>query len=299
MHFMAREHETVITVVTKGLTERAEEAGTPCLVVLYGDGLGKRYFLEKAEQIIGRSDAANIQVNQESVSRRHALLVTSQGRTRVRDLGSTNGTFVNDEPVEEMTLRDGDLIRIGQTIFKYLSGSNIESKYHEEIYRLTTVDGLTQTYNKRYFLETLEREVNRALRYGRNLSLILFDIDHFKRINDTHGHLAGDQILRDLASLVQANLRREDVFARYGGEEFAVILPESDRDHAVRVSEKLRALVEERAFSYDDEPIPVTISLGVASIAPGQEPITPTELVAAADAKLYEAKEGGRNRVVY
>ncbi len=199
---MVEERETVITIVAKDVEERAVASGQACLVAFYGGNIGKRFFLAHAEIIIGRSDSANIQVDQDSVSRQHAKITARSGRTWLHDLDSTNGTFVNDQAVADYELQDGDLIRIGQTIFKYLSGSNIESKYHEEIYRLTTIDGLTQAFNRRYLLESLERELHRVARYGHQLALTMCDIDHFKRINDTHGHLAGVYVLREpVASL--------------------------------------------------------------------------------------------------
>ena len=294
---MARERETVVTVVTQGLGDRARPSGQACLVVFYGANIGRRYFLDRPEQIIGRSESANIQVDQDSISRQHCKIVNYDGRFVLLDMGSTNGTFVNDEPCEERELRDGDVIRLGQTIFKYLSGSNIESKFHEEIYRLTTIDGLTQAYNKRYFLETLERELNRALRYGRAMSLVMFDIDHFKPINDTFGHLAGDYVLRELASIVAQNIRREDVFARYGGEEFALVLPEIEDEGAHKVCEKLRQKIEEKQFVFAQKRIKVTVSLGIRTTRRNETDITATEFIAQADAKLYQAKQSGRNRV--
>jgi two-component system, cell cycle response regulator len=295
---MVRERETAITVITDSFGHRVDDGvGQACLVVFYGQNIGKRFFLDRTELIIGRSERSDIQVDQESVSRQHAKLVTQQHTARVYDLDSTNGTYVNDKLVHDIELRDGDLIRIGQTIFKYLSGTNIESKYHEEIYRLTTIDGLTQAYNKRFFTEALDRELNRALRYGRMLSLVMFDIDHFKPINDQHGHLAGDYVLRDLASIVHGNIRRQDVFARYGGEEFSLILPEIEPEGARLVCEKIRVLVETHTFVFDHEQIAVTISLGIRSVREGDTGIDSTRFLAEADAKLYEAKQTGRNRV--
>jgi two-component system cell cycle response regulator len=294
---MARERETVVTVVTQGLGERARPSGQACLVVFYGANIGRRYFLDKPEQIIGRSESANIQVDQDSISRQHCKILNQDGHFILLDMGSTNGTFVNDDPCEERELRDGDVIRLGQTIFKYLSGSNIESKFHEEIYRLTTIDGLTQAYNKRYFLETLERELNRSLRYGRAMSLVMFDIDHFKQINDTHGHLAGDYVLRELSGIVAQNIRREDIFARYGGEEFALILPEVEADGAMQVCEKLRQKIEDKHFMFAQKRIKVTVSLGIRTTRKPETDITGTEFIAQADAKLYQAKQSGRNKV--
>ncbi len=193
---------------------------------------------------MGRSSKCDIQIDQESISRNHSKIVNTGKSILIRDLGSTNGTYVNDEPVDEYVLRDGDLIKIGRTIFKFLTGGNIENAYHEEIYRLTTIDGLTQIFNKRYFLETLEREVARAHRYRRALSLVMFDIDHFKKINDSYGHLAGDYVLKQLAQTVRSKIRREDCFARYGGEEFAIVLPEIDAAGAQPFAEKIRQIVE-------------------------------------------------------
>jgi two-component system, cell cycle response regulator len=285
-------NQTVVTVVSS-LTERPVRKDA-CLVVIYGDDLGRKHDLDRPELLIGRSKTSDVQIDQESVSRNHAKILNTGQAVVVRDLGSTNGTYVNDLPVGEQVLRDRDLVKIGRTIFKFLTGENVENSYHEEIYRLTTVDGLTQLLNKRYFMEMLERELSRAQRYQRALSLVMFDIDHFKRINDTHGHLAGDHVLRHLAGVIKGNVRREDIPARYGGEEFAIILPEIDLRGARLLAEKLRRLVEEARFEFDGTTIPVTISLGVAACPANR--MDPLELIRLADEKLYEAKGGGRNR---
>ena len=288
-----KKNKTVVTVVSR-VSEKpvAKEA---CLVVIYGMDLGKKYNLGQPALTIGRSSKSDVQIDQESVSRGHARIINTGKAILLRDLGSTNGTYVNDELIDEYVLRDGDFIKIGRTIFKFLSGNNIENAYHEEIYRLTTVDGLTQIYNKRYFLETLEREISRAQRYHRDLSLIMFDIDHFKKVNDTYGHLAGDSVLKQLASVLKSRIRREDIMARYGGEEFAVILPEIGSVNAVTFAEKVRKLVEKTPFKFEDRQIPVTVSIGVAAVGPGIQ--TPLEFIKIADDKLYQAKVDGRNRV--
>jgi len=265
-------------------------------VVIYGPELGKKYNIEASSMIIGRSSKCDVQIDQESVSRNHCKLINTGKSVMVRDLGSTNGTYVNDSPVDEHVLRDGDLIKIGRTIFKFLTGGNIENAYHEEIYRLTTVDGLTQIYNKRYFMEVLEREISRSHRYGRELSLIMFDIDHFKTINDTYGHLAGDHVLKHLASAVKGRIRREDIMARYGGEEFTIILPEIDNHNARQFAEKIRRLVEKTIFKFEDTEIPVTISIGVATS--NADVNGPEEFIKLSDERLYEAKHRGRNCVV-
>ena len=256
--------KTVVTSISR-ISEKptGKEA---CLVVIYGAELGKKYNLNTASLVVGRSSKCDIQIDQESVSRNHSKIVNTGKSILIRDLGSTNGTYVNDEPIDEYVLRDGDLIKIGRTIFKFLTGGNIETAYHEEIYRLTTIDGLTQVYNKRYFLETLEREIARAHRYRRPLSLVMFDIDHFKKINDSYGHLAGDYVLKQLASTVKGKIRREDCFARYGGEEFAIVLPEIDGAGSAPFAEKIRKIVEKTEFKFENKRIPVTISIGVATV---------------------------------
>ncbi len=287
-------NKTVVTVISR-ISDRpvGKEA---CLVVIYGLDLGKKYNVDRPSVVIGRSSKADIQIDQESVSRNHCKLINTGKSIMLRDLGSTNGTYVNDELVDEYVLRDGDFIKIGRCIFKFLSGNNIENAYHEEIYRLTTIDGLTQVYNKRYFVETLEREIGRAQRYRRDLSLIMFDIDNFKKINDTYGHLAGDHVLKQLASVIKSRIRREDILSRYGGEEFAIILPEIDSYNSMQFAEKIRRLIEKAVFKFEDTEIPVTISIGVASVT--QELQEPHDFIRVADTNLYEAKSQGRNRVV-
>jgi len=285
--------KTVVTSISR-ITERApgKEA---CLVVIYGQDLGRKYNLESPTLVFGRSSKCDVQIDQESVSRAHSKIM-NQGKTiRIRDLGSTNGTYVNDEQIEERTLADGDLIKIGRTIFKFLSGGNIERAYHEEIYRLTTVDGLTQIFNKRYFMESLEREIARSSRYRRQLTLVMFDIDHFKRINDTYGHLAGDQVLKSLASTIKAKIRSEDLFARYGGEEFSIVLPEIDGFNAQQFAEKIRHIVEITDYFFEGTKIPVTISMGVAVL--DAETSDVASLIKKSDERLYEAKKAGRNCV--
>lgn len=288
--------KTVITVISR-IAERpvGKEA---CLVVIYGMELGKKFNLEGQTIILGRSAKSDIQIDQESVSRNHAKIMNTGQSIILRDLGSTNGTYVNDELIDEYVLRDGDFIKIGRTIFKFLTGSNIENAYHEEIYRLTTVDGLTQVFNKRYFMEALEREMSRAARYRRELSLIMFDIDHFKKINDSFGHPIGDEVLREFAVRLASNVRAIDLPCRYGGEEFTVIMPDTKLEDAQRIAERIRLHVAGSPFrvAHGEEQLTVTISIGVASTSgPGD---SPEALLKRADEAVYEAKAAGRNKVV-
>jgi len=271
--------------------------GTACLVVIYGVELGKRIPLGTEPIECGRSMQSAIPLDDDAVSRRHACIQWNGSGYVIRDLNSTNGTYVNDVAVRERPLHDSDQLKIGRTIFKFIQGSNIELSYHEEIYRLMTCDGLTQVHNKRSFEAALEREVSRAVRYQRHLSLVVFDIDHFKRINDARGHLAGDAVLRQFAALVAASVRRDDVVARVGGEEFALLAPEIPIESARVLAEKLRVTISRTPFRFEDVDIQISSSFGVAAIAP-ETPLTPVELYRSADARLYQAKQAGRNRVV-
>ena len=270
-----------------------------CLVVIYTAEpglLGKRFVLEKSPTRLGRGADSQIVLEGDSVSRRHAHLERRTGAWYVVDDGSTNGTYVNEEQIaREQLLVNGDRIKIGPSILKFLSGADAEAKYHEEIYRMTIVDGLTQIHNKRALFEALEKELMRARRYERDLALLMFDIDFFKRINDQYGHLAGDHVLRELARIVQERIRREEVFARYGGEEFVILLPETPLPGAAALAESLRARVANHPFVFQGERIPVTVSIGTALL--GENDKVASDLIQRADEKLYEAKRGGRNRV--
>jgi diguanylate cyclase (GGDEF)-like protein len=292
-----RPSKTITAVDALPVGPSARRRGDACVVVLYGPELGRRATIGRGPFQIGRSSKNDLPIDQESVSRHHAR-ITPQGRAHaIEDLDSTNGTYVNDVKInrERRVLRDGDQIRVGRSILKFMSGANLEANYHEEIYRLMTVDALTQIFNKRYFSEALEREFNRAQRYKRELSLVLFDVDHFKAINDEHGHLAGDAVLRQVAAEVKPRLREQDIFARVGGEEFALLLPEIPHDGAVATAEKVRRIVEGATFTMDTLQVKITVSAGVTSL--DARSLDRMSLYERADAALYEAKRGGRNVV--
>jgi diguanylate cyclase (GGDEF)-like protein len=258
--------------------------------------LGRRYVLDKNTTTVGRGRDNDIVLPSDCVSRRHARLEQRAGNLFAIDLTSTNGTFVNDDAhsIRERQLQRGDRLKIGDTIFKYLSGSDIELQYHEIIHRMSVTDGLTDLANRKLLDSLLEEEIPRARRHGRELSVLMLDIDHFKSINDTHGHLTGDSVLRGLAGILQRRLRPSDRLGRYGGEEFCVILPETSLHSAAKIGEDLRALVEAHAFVAEDKNIRVTMSVGVGTL---RESMTPLDLYRSADEMLYKAKRTGRNKV--
>jgi diguanylate cyclase (GGDEF)-like protein len=287
------------TLPTPPAQPRGAVPGEACLVHIYprAPGMGRCLLMGDAAVLIGRGADCDIVIDDHAVSRRHARIEPAGGGHCAIDLDSTNGTFVNGTAVHRHQLADGDYLRVGHRIYRYLAGGNVEAEYHEEIYRLTIIDALTEIANKRCLLEFLTRELARAGRHRRPLALLLFDIDRFKVINDTHGHLCGDHVLSELAACVRPVIRAEELFARYGGEEFAIVLPECNAEGAVAAGERLRALVEAHAFRFQDKPVPVTISVGVA-VVNGDDSVSAADLIQRADKKLYEAKRAGRNRVV-
>jgi two-component system, cell cycle response regulator len=293
---MEKVADTWVTAPKRPVSVSSRDA---CLVHIYptGPSMGLRYPLGEAQLVLGRGEDCEIRILDHSVSRRHARIEPGADGYYVVDLQSTNGTFVNDAPIASTKLHDGDYLRVGNCIYRYLAGGNVEAEYHEEIYRLTIMDALTQIHNQRYLMEFLDRELIRSARHGRPLALALMDIDRFKTVNDDLGHLGGDYALRELAACIRRNVRREDLFARYGGEEFALVLVETTARQATDVAERVRQCVAQHPFRFDDKPFKITISLGIAYTA-GDPNMTTSELLRLADERLFEAKRAGRNRVV-
>ena len=289
------EETTVITDVHNALPGRRTD---DCLVLIYAhdaDVQGRRFRLRQGPLRIGRLDDNHVVLGDDSVSRRHARIEGREDGWYVMDVGSANGTLPNDaDLVGHAKLKNGDRIKVGKNIIKYLSGDDVETAYLEEIFQLTITDALTQVSNRRCFDETLDAEFSRARRYERPLSLLLVDVDHFKAVNDRYGHLAGDHVLRALSQLV-ADRFPEDTVARYGGEELGVILPETGLGRACVLAEQLRHAVSEASFTFRGDRLTLTASIGCAAIEPGDE--GPLDLLARADAMVYRAKREGRNRV--
>ncbi len=293
---MPPSHDTTTFVVP---SPGRGESSACCLVMLLGPDMGKRIELQGPELTLGRDPSRDIAIDAPGVSRLHCRLLVSELGTSLVDLGSTNGSYVNGNriaPNVALPLRPGDLIHVGGVIFKFLQGENVEAQYHDAAYQMMIVDALTQLKNRRYLMELLEREIARSLRHGRPLSLLLIDVDHFKQINDSLGHLAGDHLLRHLADILAKNTRREDCAARYGGDEFAVVMTETPLAGARVFAERLRSGAALLDYRDADREVCVTLSIGVAEVGPGQD--SPERLIEAADRRLYEgAKSAGRDRV--
>jgi two-component system cell cycle response regulator len=269
----------------------------PYLIVLAGENIGQMFRLERAEVILGRSSEATFRLPDEGVSRLHAKLTQTGDEVWVEDLKSINGTLINGQRIARAILHDGDKIQMGSTtILKFTYSDELEEDYQLKMYDAALHDGLTKAYNKRYFLERLPTETAYALRHGTPLSLLMLDVDHFKKVNDGHGHPGGDYVLASLSQVVTSALRTEDLFVRYGGEEFAILCRGVKLESAAVLAGRLRALIESFVFEYHGKRIPVTVSIGVASCT--RQPEASRKLVAEADAALYDAKRAGRNRVV-
>lgn len=291
----------------------------PCLIVINGSNIGQSFRIKSRRMVIGRSSDADIALNDPSISRYHAEIVQDGGAAVLCDLGSTNGTFLEDQRISRHQLSDGDRVRLGATLvvrFDHLD--EVEQRMQTELYEGSVRDALTGVFNRKVFNEQLKREFSFSQRYGTPLSLVMIDVDHFKSVNDQHGHPVGDEVLMGIAERVIPTVRLEDCFARYGGEEFVVLLRNAGAHAATEFAERLRNLIAGKAFSVrrvqansasaGDETeaetapvegtieLPITVSLGVACTEGNSYDAAPA-LLGAADGALYRAKEGGRNRV--
>ncbi len=296
---MAAEWDEITHIQTPPV--ETEPAATPrnqaYLIVLAGSMMGEMFKLAGARTVIGRGQRAEARILDEGISREHCEIVLSDGQQVLRDLGSTNGTFCKGVRVTEHVLADGDKILVGSnTVLKFTYHDQIDEVFQRQMYESALRDDLTKAFNKKYFQDRIESEFAYSVRHHIPLTLVSFDLDHFKLVNDTYGHPAGDYVLSEVAGVVLGSIRVEDVFARVGGEEFAVICRGTDPKQGEVVGERLRSAVAAKKLAFDGKPIPVTISVGLATI-PGHAIRDAVEFIGAADSALYEAKHQGRNRV--
>jgi two-component system cell cycle response regulator len=276
--------------------QRASSQRRACFTCLTGALSGQLFKVQKGQLLIGRSPHAELRLDDDGISRNHARIRSETNRAWIEDMESRNGTFVNGERIKaSVELKDGDKVQVGRgTVLRFGFQDALDESFHENLLSSALRDGLTKLFNKRYLMDRLDSELKFALRHETSLSLLLLDIDHFKKVNDTHGHLAGDAVLANLAQVLGRAVRNEDVVARFGGEEFAIILRAIGVDPAVQMAERLRRLVE--LTSAGAGAYKATVSIGVAGL-PSSLVKTPEELVEAADRALYKAKAEGRNCV--
>jgi diguanylate cyclase (GGDEF)-like protein len=275
--------------------EVVEEDSGACLIQIYGRDLGRRYDILDKPLRIGRGIQTDICVRDDTASRVHCEVRADGERFILFDLGATNHTYVNDVEVDSHDLQNGDVIRVGSHLFKFLSGVGHEAAYFDEVHRVIQTDSLTGALNRRGFDDEIERRWYAAQRYGRPFSVLMIDIDHFKRVNDTHGHRFGDFVLSRLGQLILDGKRFSDAFCRYGGEEFAFVLSETDLPGALLVATRLCKLIEGTEFRNEEAQMPITVSIGAAAY--DKSLASKEALIERADTYLYDAKGSGRNCV--
>jgi two-component system, cell cycle response regulator len=259
---------------------------------------------ERNDLTLGRSKEAAVLIPDTSLSRIHARVFRRQTPARnefyIEDCASTNGTFVAGERISTATLLDdGVRVSLGRrTALGFSLQDVLEEQALIRAHESAIRDRLTGVYNRGAFDDRLQSEYTASRRRGTSIALLLFDVDHFKRLNDTHGHQAGDVVLRAIAQCAQTTIRAEDVLARYGGEEFAVILRSVSARSASVMAERVRVAVEALRTDWMDTSIGATVSVGLVQAPSAKAFESPAAFIAAADAALYEAKHQGRNRVV-
>lgn len=292
--------ETEFRTVVSDRAVNGGDGKRACLIMIRGDYIGQIYELVKSDFFIGRADACDLTLSDTCISRKHACIERREDGYYIEDLASTNGCWVNAERITAPTrLYEGDKIRMDQILFKFSFQDDEDAEYHLMMRNMAVKDDLTKIYNKRYFKDALLNEFAFAKRNATSLALVLFDIDQFKQVNDNLGHPAGDNVLKQLASVIDNDVRGYDIFARVGGEEFAFLIKGLPIEKSLVLAQRVRKIIENHVFEYDGEHIRITISLGVAGFDRGSALEKPDDLLKAADDSLYEAKHTGRNKVCY
>ena len=274
------------------------ERARACLTAISGAAAGQIFMIDRGESIVGRAANAAIRVVDDGISRNHARIRHDSNGLMLEDLESRNGTFINGVRVTTGTpLNEGDKIQVGRTtVLRFSFQDELDHSFHENLVSNALRDPLTKLFNKRYLLDRLDSELKFARRHNTPLALLMLDLDHFKKVNDTYGHLAGDAVLANLATVLVKAVRNEDVVARFGGEELAIVLRAVPHDPAMLLAERLRRLVEGTVIAHHGKELRATVSVGVASW-PSSKADTVDQLMETADRALYRAKNGGRNRV--
>jgi two-component system cell cycle response regulator len=292
------ERTAIVSLSELRSSPRRQSKDRHLLVRVKGAELGRVSRLPPELFRIGRSQDCELWLGDDGVSRKHARILQEGSAYLIEDTESANGTFVQGQRVSRQLLRDGDVIQFGPTaVFRYTITDESQEALLQQLYEASVTDALTGAHNREHFDTQLRSELSYARRHKVDVSLAFFDVDHFKKVNDTYGHQGGDAVLVSLANAIRSMIRNEDVFARYGGEEFALILRGIDRAGSAVVGERLRERVEAMRVNFEGKVLTVTVSVGCASFTELEEK-TPESLVSTADKRLYAAKHSGRNRVI-
>jgi two-component system cell cycle response regulator len=272
------------------------------LVVLSGPHFGEMFRLEPGREMeIGRRTSSDVVFQDPGVSRRHATILAEGDGAIVRDAGSRNGTFVNGHAVAQARVSDGARIQLGATTtLRFAMSDSTDAEFQRRITDAALRDPLTGMYNRAMLTERLAAEIIAYRSRARPLALLALDIDRFKLVNDRHGHMAGDAVLKSVAAAIRAAAPPEDVVARWGGEEFVVLVRDASASRGVAVAEQIRAAVAGTVTTWRGTAVRVTMSVGVAVLAPPRQVLPEAAervLIEAADRALYRAKGLGRDRV--
>ena len=284
-----------------GIIHQEEEIGTytyDCLVAIGGELNGHIFQISKPQMRAGRSPDCEILIDLHGISRLHFALLTDGARVEIVDMDSSNGTFVNDKKIDtRVSLRSGDLIKVGHVALKFLKKNAPELLAHQRLSEQAIKDGLTGCFNKKYLFEAIDREIVNSFKGQESLSLLVIDIDFFKVLNDSHGHDAGDFVLKEVARIIsENNLRHRDILARYGGEEFVLVMLDAGLSISTKWAEEIRKNIEAYEFNYGVKLLKTTVSIGVAHFNP-RTVFEAKDLFVRADKALYQSKETGRNKV--
>ena len=285
------------TTATTEVETAQRTSRAACLTALTGNSTGTVFKLPRGPAMVGRAQESEVRLLDDGVSRQHCR-VDQDGAVWIEDLSSRNGTFVNSERIgERRKLSDGDKVQVGRsTVLRFAYHDGFDDSFHENLLSSALRDPLTGLFNKRYLMDRLDSELKFARRHEAALSLLMLDIDHFKHVNDTHGHLAGDAVLCNLAAVLVGAVRNEDVVARFGGEELIVVLRAIGVETAEQLAERLRKSIEDSVTLHNGVELRATTSVGVAGF-PAHRADSVEAFVEAADQALYRAKHAGRNRV--
>jgi diguanylate cyclase (GGDEF)-like protein len=288
---------TVVSDLPRQGGRDALTESSPVLLQYDGASSGKRFVLSEASVIIGRkADRAQIWIDDASISREHCRIDFDGQRAFATDLESTNHTFINDvEITGPAELVHSDMLRVGDIKLRYFSHGGADHLLFDKIYRMAVTDRMLDVFRKDYVQEKIDEEFRIARARNTPLSLLMLDLDKFKSVNDTYGHDAGDLVLRAVADAIKPIVRRHETFGRFGGEEFVLLLPHASLEDATRVAERVRETIQGTTIAYLETTIPVTVSVGVATLTPDMA--TAADLLKMSDTMVYKAKDGGRNRV--